>query len=288
MVAKASRLTGQKKQKMKLTIRRFILGATAIVGLAVFMSGAAADPIVTQGYNTTQDLTPGAIVSIKSGSNNSVNASNLSNSDNLLGVVVDNNNSSVALQAGSSQVQVATSGVNQVLVSNINGNISIGDEIAASPINGVGMLATQNAEVIGSAQASFPNATATKETVTNSSGNKQSVSIGSIPVLVSVGYFTKQPTKTIIPTALQNLANALAGKQVKTLPILISCGIFIVTLISVVAIIYSIIHGSIISVGRNPMAQAAVYRNVLQLSALVVGIIGVAMFAIFMILTKLG
>ena len=206
----------------------------------------------------------------------------------LIGVVVDNNNSQVALTSGSSQVQVATSGVNLVLVSNINGNIYPGSEIAASPINGVGMLATQNAEIIGDAQANFPNPTASRQTVTNANGSKQAVEVGSVAVLVSVGYYTKQPNKTLIPAAIQNLANALAGKQVKTLPIIISAAIFLITLVVVVAIIYSLIHGSIISVGRNPMSQAAVYRNVMQLSALVVGVIGVAAFAIFMILTRLS
>lgn len=267
-----------------LVIGLMMLASTA----GLFNGSASADPVISQGYNTSQALSPGALVSIKPNTNNYVEFANLANADSLVGVVVDNNNSQVALTSGSSQVQVATSGVNLTLVSNINGNIVAGDEIAASPINGVGMLATQDAEIIGDAQASFPNSSASKQVVTNSSGVKQNVEVGSVPILVSVGYYTKQPNKTLIPSAIQNLANALAGKQVKTLPIIISGVIFLITLIVVVAIIYSLIHGSIISVGRNPMAQSAVYRNVLQMSALVVCIVGVAIFAIFMILTKLG
>jgi hypothetical protein len=101
-----------------------------------------------------------------------------------------------------------------------------------------------------------------------------------------VAYFYKQPDKTIIPQALQNVANALAGKKVNALPILISVGIFFIMLIIVVSIIYSLIHSSIISVGRNPMSQAAVYRNVIQLSGLVIVIIGVSVGAIYMVLTR--
>ena len=262
--------------------------ATIMLGQLIFSSAVLADPTISQGYNTTQNLSAGSMVSIQKGSSNTVIASNLSNSNSLVGVVIDNNNVQVSLTSGSSQVQVATGGVNLVLVSNINGNIYAGDEIAASTINCVGMLATQNAEIIGTAQENFPNQTATYQTVSTKNGTKQKIAIGDIPVLVSVGYYTKQPNKTLIPTAIQNLANAMAGKQVKSLPILVSMGIFLITLIVVVSIIYSLVHGSIISVGRNPMAQSAVYRNVLQLSALVVAIIGVAMFAIFMILTRLG
>jgi len=247
-----------------------------------------ADSVITQGYNAKQNIPSESIVSIKQGSGNDVVPANLTNANSLVGVIIDNNNAEVAVTSGSNQVQVATNGVNQVLVSNLNGNIVSGDEITASPINGVGMLVSQNAEIIGTAQANFPNPSASKQTITNSSGVKQVVEIGTIPVLVSVGYYTKQPTKTLIPTAIQNLANALAGKQVKALPIIISLAIFVVTLVVVVSIIYSLVHGSIISVGRNPMAQSAVYRNVLQLSALVVAIIAVAMFAIFMILTRVA
>ena len=52
-------------------------------------------------------------------------------------------------------------------------------------------------------------------------------------------------------------------------------------------IIYSIIRSSIISIGRNPMAQSAVYRNVIQLSTLVLAILGVSVIAIYLILTRL-
>jgi hypothetical protein len=111
--------------------------------------------------------------------------------------------------------------------------------------------------------------------------------IGQVPVLINVAYYYKQPDKTIIPSVLQSLANALAGKKVNPLPILISLGIFIVTMIIVVSIVYSMIHSSIISVGRNPLSQAAVYRNVIQLSGLVILLLGVAVGSIYMILTRL-
>lgn len=268
--------------------RRFLFCLVLIASVFLTLNVASADAPITQGYNATTSMAPGTMVSLNpSGPSNTVTSSNLTNVANIIGVVVADNSSQVALNSGSNQVQVATSGVTQVLVSTINGNIVSGDDITASAISGVGMLANENGEVIGTAQGSFPNQTSTKEAINTSSG-KQTVDIGSVGVLISIGYFTKQPAKTIIPTAIQNLANALAGKTVKTLPIILSAVIFILTLIVVVSIVYSLIHSSIISVGRNPMAQSAVYRNVLQLSALVIGIIAVAMFAIFMILTKLS
>jgi hypothetical protein len=106
-------------------------------------------------------------------------------------------------------------------------------------------------------------------------------------VLVNVSYFFKQPEKTLVPTSIQNVANAMAGKQVDPLPIFISMGIFIITIIIVVSMIYSMIHSSIISVGRNPMSQSAIYRDLLQLSALVAVILAVGITSIYLILTRL-
>jgi hypothetical protein len=268
-------------------LKQIILIFGLVALLAIATSSASASPLITEGFDSTQNLNIGSIVSLESNTENNVVAANTSNSRSLVGVVISSNSAQVSLSSGTNQVQVATGGINEVLVSDINGAISTGEEITASPISGVGMLATNNAEVIGSAQGNFPNATASKETINTSTG-KQTINIGDVAVLVNVGYYTKQPTKTLIPTAIQNLVNAVAGKQVKTLPIIISGVIFVITLIVVVSIVYSLIRGSIISVGRNPMAQTAIYRNVMQLSALVIAIIAVALFAIFMILTRVS
>jgi hypothetical protein len=111
--------------------------------------------------------------------------------------------------------------------------------------------------------------------------------VAQIPLLVNVSYFYKQPDKTIIPAGIQNIANGIAGRKVDSLPILVSAGIFVIMLIVVVSIIYTMIRSSIISIGRNPMSQSAVYRDLIQLSALVLGILTVGVVAIYMVLTKL-
>jgi len=47
------------------------------------------------------------------------------------------------------------------------------------------------------------------------------------------------------------------------------------------------IRSSIISVGRNPMSQSAVHRDLIQLSALVLGILAVGFTALYLVLTRL-
>ncbi len=249
---------------------------------------ASANTLISQDFTATSQLPVGSIVSLQQNTSDRVDTTTVTSANNIYGVVIASDNSQVTLSSDqNNQVQVATSGIEQVLVSDMNGPISQGDAITASPISGVGMKATNNVKVVGISQDVFPNSTSSKQTYTDKSGQKHTVTLGQIPALINVSYYYKQPDKTLIPSAVQNIANALAGKTVSSLPILVSIGIFIVTLIVVVSIIYAMIHSSIISVGRNPMSQAAVYRNVVQLSSLVVIILGVATVSIYLVLTKL-
>ena len=151
------------------------------------------------------------------------------------------------------------------------------------------MKATSNIRIVGIAQGDLNQTVGgtTKQTYTDSQGKTHTITIGEIPVMVNVAYYFKEPDKTVVPSALQNLANALAGKEVSTVPIIISTAIFVIMLIVVVSIIYAMIRSSIISVGRNPMSQSAIYRDLIQLSALVLAILAVGLIAIYMILTRL-
>jgi hypothetical protein len=241
---------------------------------------------ISQGFLTKDNPPLGAIVSLQKNSTDYVSTATTDNVNNILGVVIGGGNSLLSLSNDqANQIQVATDGVVQVLVSSINGGVYAGDQITASPISGVGMKATANVKVVGIAQDNLGN-NSTKQSYTDKKGHKHSIMLGEVPVLVNVSYYYKQPDKTLIPSAVQNIANALAGKSVNSLPILISMGIFLMTLIIVVSIIYAMIHSSIISVGRNPMSQSAIYRNLIQLSGLVVAILGLAVISIYMILTK--
>jgi hypothetical protein len=241
-------------------------------------NAALAITTLSQGYTTSDQVSSGSIVSLKEGLQDHVVAATPDSSSTILGVVISDNNSLLSLWSGQAaqQVQVATSGIVQVLVSDINGKIEDGDQITASPISGVGMRATSNAKVVGVAQGSQDNNNSSEQSYKDKQGEAHKVKLGLVPALINVSYFYKQPEKTLIPSAVQNIANALAGKKVDSLPILVSMGIFIITLIVVASILYAMIRSSIISVGRNPMSQAAIYRQLTQMSALVVGIIGAA------------
>lgn len=260
------------------------LSATVLLAGYLSLSAAALTPI-SQGYSTTDQLPLGSIVSLQTNSSDQVVAASSSNADSLFGVVVSGDSSPISLSSDKgNQVQVATSGTATVLVSDINGSIAQGDHITASPISGVGMKATDNVRVIGTAEGAMEGAS--KQTYTDKGGAKHSVMVGQVPLLVNVAYYFKEPDKTLVPAALQNIANALAGKTVSPIPILISGAIFLIMMIVVSSMIYSMIKSSIISVGRNPMAQSAVYRDLLQMSAIVLVIVAVGFASIYLVLTK--
>jgi hypothetical protein len=268
---------------------RFAMVSLALAALCILAVPATARGITTisQGFSTSDKLSIGSIVSLQKNSSDTVVAANGDNTNSILGVVINDGNSLLSLTSDKAhQIQVATSGIVEVLVSNINGDISQGDEITSSPINGVGMKATSSIKVVGIAQDALTGTHGSTQSYSDKKGQKHSVLLGEVPVLVNVSFYYKQPEKTIIPSAIQNIANALAGKPINPLPVLISMGIFIITLVVVVSIIYSMIRSSIISVGRNPMSQSAIYRDLIQLSALIVGILVVAVVSIYLVLVK--
>lgn len=255
-------------------------------GIVCATPAARAVTSLSQGYSASEKIAVGSVVSLEKNSTDSVIAASTDNSDSQIGVVINDESSLLTLENGDKvQVQIATSGVVPTLVSDCNGAIEQGDQITASPLKGIGMKATANTKVVGVAQGSMTHTT--KQKVEGAICDSQEITLGQVPVLVSVSYHYKQPDKTVIPASLQNLANTVAGKKVSSLPIIVSAAIFLVAIIIVAVIIYSMIRSSIISVGRNPLSQSAVYRDVIQLSALVLAILGVAVIAIYLILTRL-
>lgn len=268
------------------TRTQVLLASLLSVGLTLVSPAVFAITAISESYTTKDQLSIGSLVSVQDDQTDIVMASDSKNVDNLLGVVIASGSSLLTFSSGQDgQVQVATSGTLPVLVSDINGPIARGDHVTASPFKGVGMRASSNVRVIGIAQGAMTNTK--EETYKDASGSQKKVKVGEVPVLVNVAYYFKEPEKTLVPAALQNIANSLAGKEVGTVPILISGAIFLIMLIIVASLIYSMIRASIISVGRNPLSQSAIYRDLVQLSGLVLGILGVGLVAIYLVLTKL-
>ena len=203
----------------------------------------------------------------------------------LVGVVGDK--SLVELSGGAVGVQVVTTGVTPVLVSDINGSIDTGDKITASPIEGVGMKATGNTMIVGTAQADLNSVDTTTRTITDKKGVKHEVHIGLLPIEVSVAYYTATSgnSSQYVPQFLQGLANNIAGKDVSPVRVMIAGLIVLLIFLSVTVLLYSAIRSSLLSIGRNPLSENAVRKGLAEVGITVVAILALAVLGIYVLLT---
>lgn len=258
-----------------------ILGWVLLPGLA-FATG------ISQSFSSTDQVVPGTLVEL-GGQSGTVKSANTDGVEDLLGVVIKNDSAILGVN-GAGGVQVALSGTANTLVSTLNGDIKAGDKITASPISGVGMKAILSTKVVGVAQADFKadDAGATKRDIKDKSGKTTSVSIGQIPVLISPAYYVAGlgDQKTIIPPFIQNLVNAIAGRKVSVVRIIIASIILLFSLSAIFIVLSGAVRSGIIAIGRNPLSQGAVYRSLLHVMLASIGVLLVTFGAVYLIISR--
>lgn len=266
-----------------MTAARFLLLSVAIAPAVLAAS-------LSQGYKSATELTPGTLVSLDRSAAETVQPANTDRTEDLVGVVVPDESSSFAVGGGEGTVQVATSGVASVIVSDINGDIKTGDRITTSPISGAGMKATLSTKIVGVAQEDFSSdseAAVTQQVRDRSGGTKQ-VALGQIQVLVEVTYFVSGAgnEKTVIPKWLQNITDTIAGKKVSPVRVIVSVILLILSLGAVTILIYGAIKSSIISIGRNPLSHGAIRKSLVQVLVVASVILVVSFGAIYLIISR--
>ncbi len=266
---------------------KLLLGLAATVFMLILgmsslsVQGASS---IAQGFRTDDvGIVSGALVSLKSGTANTVELSTAENVDRILGVSGED---SLIELSGSGTVKVVTTGEAAVLVSDINGDVKTGDKITASPISGVGMRALTSTLVIATAQANLADAQTETRTITDKNGDKQTVKIGAIPAQVDkVFYEAPQDQNSFVPPVLQDFANNLAGRPVSPVRVMIAGFLIAFVFATVVVLLYSSIRSSIISIGRNPLSENAVHKSLLQVGITVFGVMAFSVIVVYLILT---
>jgi hypothetical protein len=263
--------------------RRFVLLLAAALWLGSGVALAAG--AISQGFSTTEsDVVAGSVVDLKSGAQNAAELASSDRNDQLLGIV--GNESLIELGGGAKQVQVVTSGLTAALVSDINGDIKTGDKITASPIGGIGMKATQSTTVVGTAQADLDSTGSSSRTIIDKSGESITIHIGSIPVQVNVTYYVASQDKLspLVPSFMQALSNSIAGHNVPALRVLGSFMALILGFLTATVMLYSAVRSGLISIGRNPMAQSALRKGLLQVVITAFGILLLTLLVIYILL----
>ncbi|HET8670174.1 MAG TPA: hypothetical protein VFM05_05950, partial [Candidatus Saccharimonadales bacterium] len=179
-----------------------------------------------------------------------------------------------------------TSGLTMALVSDINGVVRNGDKVTASPIEGVGMRATESTVVVGTAQGDLGRVDSETRQITTKDGAKRTVKIGLLPVQVSVAYFTiPEETSPFVPGFLQDLANNVTGRNVSSIRVLVAALILVLVFVIVTVLIYSSVRSSIISIGRNPLSESAVRKSLFEVGLTVLAILLFSVLVMYLVLT---
>lgn len=234
-------------------------------------------------YGGTDQPVAGMLVSAQADSPETVVPSSLDNADLLLGVV--GQGSTLEISDTESTIQVVRSGETIALVSDINGNIQTGDRITASPLEGVGMRATENVVVVGVAQRDLDDVEVSEREIADNEGNLNTVRIGLLPIQIETIFYVGQASgSSYVPTFLQGVADSVAGKQVSPARVIVAVILLLLLFISIVVLLYSATKSSIISIGRNPLSEKSVRKSLLQVGITSVGILAFAVILIYLVL----
>ena len=262
-------------------MRLFLTGVVSALVLLGLAPAGASSANISHSYKSNDTIKDGSIVSLDPSKSDYVVPANIDNGAQLLGVAVAGNDSLIAVDATPGKVQVATTGTASVLVSTLNGDIKVGDQVAVSPFNGVGMEAASGSRVVGLAQTGFNGGTAgaKTESVKTKDGKSRSVKVGYLKVNIAVSTNAVGASSNI--NGLQKVVQSVTGHVVPTFRIIISLAVAIIALLALITLVYASIYGSIISIGRNPLAKYAVFRtlgSVLGLALLTSVVAGITIF----------
>lgn len=278
-----------------MRLSRIIIGGALAVGslvavsLPVFAISYGGGSV--QGYAADAPLDVGTIVQLTGKDSNKVKVSTQKELQNMFGIVVDRGQLpfTVTNEGLQNETFVAASGTYNTLVSTQGGTIMPGDYVTLSSIDGIAMKAgTEEKTVFGRANGAFDGKGVTLGTSTlkdvNGNTNK-TVTLGSIPVTIDI---KKNPneksTEVDILEQLRRVGKQIAEKEVSPIRIYLSMAITAVSLIAAIAVIYSGVRNSIISIGRNPMSKKTIFRALLEIILTSILILVIGLFAVYLLL----
>jgi hypothetical protein len=247
-----------------------LTGTLGTVILLSLVPAGASSANISHSYHTDTVIRNGSIVSLDPKRSDYVLAANADNEGQLFGVAVDSEDSLLAVDPTPGDVQVAVNGNANTLVSTLNGDIAVGDQIAASPFNGVGMKAAEGSRVIGLSQTGLSSQTpgVVVEEVTSTTGRKTRIYVGYVRVNIAV----TNARDSLKLTGLQKIAKSFTGRTISTARLIVALVVAVLALLALVTLIYAAIYGSIVSIGRNPLAKYAVFRTLRSVLGMVAGI----------------
>lgn len=244
-----------------------------------------------QAHGADSVLQIGTMVQLQDGADNKVKPATFAKATQMYGVVVDERKLSLTITSANltNQVFVAATGTYPVLVSTQNGPIKTGDYITVSAVDGIGMLAEPEQKIVfGRAVSAFDGKADVIGNVDLKNTEGKSVgktAIGSISVVIDIRHNpNEKSTKANVPPILQRLGEAIAEKPVGPLRIYLSIAITGISIVAAIALLYSGVRNSLISIGRNPLSKKSIFRALIEiiLTSLIILIVG--LFTVYLLL----
>ncbi|HKR82237.1 MAG TPA: hypothetical protein VJR27_04550 [Candidatus Saccharimonadales bacterium] len=271
------------------TISRAVRKIGLAGGLALLLAPVAvgATGAISQGYKTNStEVTKGVLLSLVASSSTEVEPANNDNVTNLIGVAADK--PLVELSAGQNNAQVVVNGSTEALVSNLNGDVKAGDKITASPVSGIGMKALEATEIVGTAQAGLDTVTTVARTVTDKDGKTETIKVGLLPIGVNVSHYSAPAAQgtiaSFVPPFLQSVANTIAGRQVTPIRVLLGAAALLLGFIAIIVILSTAIRSGLISLGRNPLAQGALRKGLVDVIIAAMGLLVITTVVVYVVL----
>lgn len=264
-----------------------VLVVTVVSLGAIFFGGLSLvnAQTVLQGYTSEEKLQRGMLVALKDGDQSKVVALTDKTVDKFKGVVVEQNDSPITISSEERKIFVADVGPYEVLVSDENGPIKKGNYISISSTSGIGAAATENQSfVVGVAADDFGGGGDSISSTTNSAGRKAQVGRIRVDVAFGKNPSARDPDSGKVPAVLKRLSETIADKPVSATKIYIGLGVFLVTAAIAGLTMFSGVRSAVISIGRNPLSKASIYRGLIQvvLFGLIIFITGI--FGVYLIL----
>lgn len=251
--------------------------------LAVIFNSVGA---ISRGYITSDtDLKPGmaAMLDQENSTANSlkVTRANSDHSDKFIGIVADADQSSVTIASASQSVYIQTDGEIETFVSDIDGKIVKGDQLAVSSLKGILAKRTNYSQVIAGVALEDFGSKSSEEHEINTEEGPMNVKVAKIKINLD--------QKSIVGTnkvdsSLERLGRSISGKEVSEIRVIIALLIFLIVLVAEGGILYGAISSAITSVGRNPLAREIIRKQLIQVVVIAFAVLILGLGAIYMVL----
>lgn len=253
--------------------------------LTVVFSGRLYAQSIAKGYlSQDKDLRPSMVAALSSDStqqNPLVERADIENPTKIIGVTTTVEENVATIASGEQSIYVQSGGKVPVFVSDINGQVKKGNLLTMSPLKGILMLGDSTTANIGIALEDFSAAQTDSQEIKTSNGTK-SVLIGKLSV--SLDKPAIAPASVGRTSIFRRLGKSATGKDLSELQVLAALIIFIVVMVAEGSIIYAAVSSSITSMGRNPLANKLIGRELVRVLITVIAVLMVGAVAMYIII----